>query len=170
MKTLANCNVAEFLTQAYKTREAFHTLYHAVNVDALRAKYAAEREAADTDEQRAEITDKFKAELWTLLMRDHTKELLAVIGACAFLTAAETAALNPADAIGILTECISDRAVMTFFISAERLAGKSTDGILPMLLLIWQSVSAETISGTVSENNMTEIPAENSASPTSGNA
>lgn len=169
MKTLANCNVEEFLTQAYKTREAFHALYHALDVDALRAKYAAEREAADTDEQRAAVTDRFKQELWTRLMRDHTKELLAVVAACAFLTEDDLRTMSPADALGILTECISDRDVMTFFINAERLAGSSTDGILPMLLLIWQSVSAKDISGTASENSLTEIPAENSVSPTSEN-
>lgn len=170
MKTLANCSIAEFLPQAYKAREAFHTLYHAVSIDALRSKYAAERDAAETEEQQNEIAERFKADLWTRLMRDHTKELLAVVAACGFLTEAETAALKPSDALGIVTECISDKAVMSFFINAERLAGKSTDGILPMLILIWRSVSAEDTSPTELQNSTTETSAENSASATSESA
>lgn len=170
MKTLANCSISDFLPQAYKTREAFHTLYHAVNIDALRTKYAAEREAAETEEQRNDITDRFKADLWTRLMRDHTKELLEVVAACGFLTVQEASALRPAEALGIVTECISDKSVMSFFINAERLAGKSTDGILPMLILLWRSVSAEDTLPTELQNSTTETSEENSVLNTSESA
>lgn len=163
-KTLANCLLDEFMVQAYKTREAFYALYHAVNVDAIREQYGAERDAADTDEERRDISRRFVDDLLRRLMLYHAKELLPVIAALGFLTQEEAKALPAAEAMEIVTECITNKSVMTFFIRLERLAADATGGILPLLLLIASAASGGTTSETASQSKTSGTSAETSAS------
>lgn len=169
MKTLANCTIGEFMPQAYRTREAFHRLYHAIDIDGMRERLANAMGGAD-DAAKKEAEARFKADLWQKLMCEHCTEMLDVVAACAFLTPDEAAALKPSEAMQIITECISDSSVMSFFISAERLVGDNTGAILPMLILIAVSASGEDTSQTQSQSNATETGAENSALNTSESA
>ena len=163
-KTLVNCPLDEFMVQAYKTREAFYALYHAVNMDAIREQYGAERDAADTEDERRDISRRFVDDLLRRLMLYHAKELLPVIAALGFMTQEEAKALPAVDAMEIVTECITNNSVLTFFIRLERLVGDATGGILPLLLLIASAASGETTSATASQSKTSETSAETSAS------
>lgn len=169
-KTLANCTAEEFLAQAYKTRDAFHTLYNAAHVDTIRDKYAAEREKAKTQEERERSDGQFSAELTETVLRYHQTELLAVVAACGFMTPQEAGQLEPAEFFGILRECAADSAVMTFFIRLEQWAPSSTAGILPMLLLIWSAALGAGTSATASQDDTTATDGGNYATNTSESA
>lgn len=169
MKTLANCTLEEFLPQAYKTREVFHALYHAVDMDGLRKHFAAQYRDAEKAEQDA-VSRNYIAGILRALMLENAAMTVDVIAALSFLTREEANKLKPHEALSILTECITDESVMSFFINAERLAPDGTDGIYLMLIWIWQSVSGVLTSQNTSTNSASGITVNSSAEATSENA
>lgn len=168
MKTLANCTLEEFLPQAYKTREVFHALYHAVDMDGLRKNFAAKYRDAEKAEQDA-VSRNYIAGILRALMLENAAMTVDVIAALSFLTREEANKLKPREALEILTECITDESVMSFFINAERLASEGTDGIYLMLIWVWQSVSGVLTSQNASTNSASGTTVNSSSEATSEN-
>lgn len=154
MKTLANCTLSEFMGQVYQTREAFHALYHAVQMDALRREFL-EQAKGETDETvRKKKAAAYMEKCFWALFSKAPEQTLDVVAACGFLTREEANALKPMEALQILMTCAGNKDVMDFFINAEHSVGSDTGGILLTLILLRESVSGADTSPTESQNSM----------------
>lgn len=153
MKTLANCTLSEFMAQAYKTREAFHALYHAVQMDTLRREFFEQIQGETDEAARKKKSAAYTEKCFWALLSKAPEQTLDVVAACSFLTREEANKLKPTEALRILMACAGDRDVMDFFISAESSAGGSTGGILLTLILLRESVSDADTSPTESPNS-----------------
>ena len=169
MKTLANCDLSEFMPQAYKAREAFHALYFAIGAEKMYAEFmkaAAEAEGS----ARGKIAQKYIEHMFWAIMAAEPKKTVAFLAAASFSTIEEAEKFRPMTALGIVTDCITSEDVMAFFINAERLGGSDTEGILHMLTMLWLAASEEDTSQTASPSSTSGNAEPTQSQDTSANA
>ena len=165
-KTLANCPLSEFLPAAYRLRDAFHTYYHLLEMDALRELYAHRMNEAADDAEKTSLSRDYMNEILRRMMVNFASETVEMIALIGFMTKEEADALTPDEALGLLIEMLRSERVMDFFISLERTAASGTDGILRTLILLRLSVSAADTSATASQNSTSGTNAKSSAGDT----
>lgn len=168
-KTLANCDLPDFMRQAYQTAQRVDEFYKKVDIPSIRdsvmKKYGLDAE--HTDEERKSLSDiagtEFVREIMTKLMMSHADELVEMIGIAAFMDYESAKKLSFTEAFEILSECFKSKDVMDFFISAAKLGGNDSAGILVMWIFIRQAFSEEDSSSSESqsstEDTVSELPA-----------
>lgn len=170
MKTLANCPLSEFLPAAYRLRDAFHTYYQLIGMDALREHYVKIMKEADDDDAKSIISRSYLDDMLRRMMQDYADETVALVAMIGFMTKEEADRLMPDEALGLIIETLRSERVMDFFISLERTAGSGTDGILRTLILLRLSVSETDTSETASKNSTSGTNEQSSVGDTPENA
>ena len=142
-KTLANCDLPDFMRQAFQTSKKITEFYKKVNVSDFRKqitkKYGLENPEM-SEEERENLSKKagkdFIETIFETLMTNYAEEFVEIIGMAAFMDYEQAKKLSFSDAFDILEECMKSDEVMSFFISAAKSGGKDTAGILVMLMLL----------------------------------
>lgn len=169
MKTLASCSLSEFMPQAYRVREVFHTLYAAIGAEKRYADFLQAAQESDT-KSRGTLARKYIEDMFWAIMAAEPEKTVALLAALTFSTPEEAERFSPVEALTVLMDCLTSESVMAFFINAERLGGSDTEGILHMLTLLWLAASDVNTSPTASQSS-TSDSAEPTPSPdTSANA
>ena len=133
-KTLANCKLSEFSAQAVKIRQQVYEYYHKLRVSEIAKKYVEKYKNEDVD--RDSLSKDLISDVFFAMLSEMPLDTLHLIASLAFMSDEEAEELDPSEALGIVVECATSQKVLDFFINAEKLVGKDTDSILPVLIFL----------------------------------
>lgn len=134
LKTLTNCKPSEFLRQTNRIRKAVSNWITATDIENIRKRkpvYETVPATATAEERAAVILRNAEAEkrqvrenlmaILDSIMEEHPDETLEILALCCFIEPAEADDHTVGEYLTAFSELISDEAVLSFFISLERL-------------------------------------------------
>lgn len=133
MKTLANCNPLEFLTQTNKIRRSAEKWLTLTKVLEIRRKPPKISPEMSKEEKRAALMDQAQkniSEMLTAILEEHPKETAELLCLLCFIDPAEMEQHTMSDLFSGVSEILENAEVLSFFTSLAQLA--LTDGSGPV--------------------------------------
>lgn len=133
MKTLANCNAVDFLTQTNKIRKAVAKWLTDTDIMNIRKNVPVPpeldkgMEQEEIDKAMAEYNERLRAQskknmfdMLDAILDEHPEETLELLGLICFIEPEDVADMNGIELLNLGMETISDPEVLRFFISLVR--------------------------------------------------
>lgn len=131
MKNLANCKPSEFLKQTNLIRKSVANWLELTDVLNIRQK-KPDLSGLDEKEKRAALEAQAKENLNEMLeaiLEEHPEETLEVLALICFVEPEDADNHSVAEYLDALSEIISNKAVLNFFISLARLEKTPTSSV-----------------------------------------
>lgn len=125
MKTLANCNPKEFLSQTNKIRKSVARWLDLTKVMEIRSRKPQFAEDATEEEKKAAVSAQIKknlSEMLDVILDEYPDETAELLGLVCFIAPEDLGKHTMAELMTAITEVINDRNVIGFFTSLVRLA------------------------------------------------
>ena len=132
MKTLANCNPLEFLTQTNKIRKSVESWLTLTKVMEIRKNLPEYDPKATKDENIEELNRQVQKNLSDMLdavLEEHPKETAELLCLVCFIEPEDMEKHTMIELLGAIKEIINNAEVISFFASLARLVLNNTSGL-----------------------------------------
>lgn len=123
MKTLANCNLKEFLQQANKIRHKAADFYESIGISDIR-KIMPVFKGDETPEEKAKmLNEQGKKNLSAIIdkcIEENIDATVEIVGLMCFKTPEEAAEMDAAEFIDVVFELICSERVVNFFMKMAK--------------------------------------------------
>lgn len=124
MKTLANCQLREFLVQTNKIRHEVFDFYQSCVADVISQAREEYAESEKTEETLHGVGLGMVDKILDACLEKDIDKTIRTIGLCCFMSPEEAEALEPADLFDIVYSLIGSKRVQDFFTKLVELVRK----------------------------------------------